>query len=195
MSMSIDATDGVQYADHERQVIAVNLTLGAGEEADTDTDLDPVGERGIDPDEIAELVSIRRTAVSDGGEFEFDLGLNLGFDEYPTQAASNLQSGNQLEVIDGNPQGQELSNYSEIGALDSGNHCADGQRDEHQFSEYYENLPENYGSGPYVDATDNLSLHVEADNGTGSTRDYRLVYILTWNVEEADDRIPRFSRR
>lgn len=195
MSVQVD-TDGVSYSDHEKQIIAANLVVDTGEEADTFTDIEPVGERGLDPNEVAELVSLRRIAVIAAGESEGALGINSTSEESPTNAPSNLQTGKRLTIESGNLPEEDtfLSSYEALESLDSYVLGQEPQETGRAVTEREVNFQEMYGEGPYVDTNDKLGLHFEAENNSGTKTTYPLIYELVWRVEESAESIPRFSR-
>jgi len=223
MSINMDG-GGVEYADHEFQVITNQLQIGATAGEDNEAEildlLDPVSSRGIDNDELAELVTMYRTfdmvdLTADATqteighvEAEAGIGINLGQNEHPTQAAGTGPTNEERNLVVDSPNvtQNQGSNYSEPGALDatSGyidvgfNEVADGTGGPGSggvVNERFIDFRDVYGSGPYVDATDDISVNLELEcfnyNGTATVES---TYILAWNISEMPEGRASFAR-
>lgn len=235
MSMNMDMSGGsTEYADHEVQVITNQMSgngSGANDSSETATLLDqlePVSNRGLDSDELAELVAMYRVHFLDtdgvvrnnqteAGQVDSEsaIGINLSEDEFPTQANANNATSAERRLIEnqndlvGNPRG---ANYSEPGALDftraqtttgfyeliegpdtsgpQGSAGAGGVT-----KERFIDFRTIFGSGPYVDRTDDVSVFAElqATNVVGEPT-VESGYILYWNVEEMPEGRASFAR-
>lgn len=216
MNMDMGA-GGAEYADHEVQVIfgkVVQENVDGGEN-DTVIQFEPVSDRGLDSDELAELVGWRRnitakivqedeasqTFVGDG-QIEVGLGINLTEGEFAEQSGRNFGAREIQATAD---QTIVANNYSEPGVLDthasspttgfiSGTEGAGGSGTNvtDTESQFY---PDYLGSGPYVDRTDDITLHLEAQSVSVVGRIIlEAHYILYWNVEEMPEGRASFAR-
>jgi len=235
MSMNMDMEGGAaEYADHEVQVITNQISAngtGANSSSETATMLDqlePVSNRGLDSDELAELVAMYRIHFVDvdgvvrenqteAGQVDSEsaIGINLSEDEFPTQANANNATSAERRLIENQNDIASLargSNYSEPGALDftrgqitsgfyelvegpdtSGPQGSAGSGG--VTKERFVDLRTTFGSGPYVDRTDDISVFAElqATNITGEPT-VETAYILYWNVEEMPEGRASFAR-
>jgi len=200
MSVNMEnMTDDVEYSDHEVQNISALLTgISPGDEADTFTRLEPLGQRGLDPNEVAELVALYRIVAAPNGETEVDLMINGSKDESPSNAAGNITTGfldGAPEDANGNNQGP-LANYMDNGVLDTGAALNDPDPiTATNQSGYFVNFRSEFGSGPYVDANDDLGLHIEFDvpSDAPNSETMQVIYRLYWHVVEVSDGIPEFG--
>lgn len=186
---------GRSYSDHEKQIIALTISLSPGEDYDSFTQFEPLGKRGLDPDEVAELVSLHRVMGAASGESELALGINQQEFDAPTQAAGNVQEGRELTAND-TPGGKvsSVANYEELSVLDFASTGANPINQQKAVLERDFNFADQYGEGPYVDASDDLSVHAEFSHEGSSTADtFFGIYELMWNVTQAPDGVPQFS--
>lgn len=199
MSINMDSSSGFEYADHEVQTIGITETNEGEAENSFETKVEPVSERGIDNDELAELVYMRRI----GGVFliggqageeqvnaEAGLGLNLSGDsENPTQLATNATIFENGDVF--------LGESTDPGTLDTFMYSAVPPQSVGTTMEREVNFRETFGSGPYVDKTDDITIYTETESSAGADSDdfkLELVYQLYWNVEEMPEGRASFSR-
>ncbi len=218
MSINMGDSSGVEYADHDVQVLYFRAQNESGETGQVDEVLqyDPVSERGLDNDELAELVGFRRTLTIyvedeiDGPQSqpgnvigEFGFGINLTEQEFAEQ-------GGQLAPNEDVDNGTvEQFNRSEPGVIDSlapfvirpglapaaDATVSAGGNSQNLSRTFF--FPERLGSGPYIDSTDDLTLHVEAqkDNIVDAAQiSVEGSMVLYWNVEEMPEGRASFSR-
>lgn len=221
MSINMD-TGGTEYADHEVQVIGANPTANGGSPESVQVEVpqelyDPVSERGIDSDELAELVAMYRSAHlyvpqdentgqsrEGAGLAEFNLGINLsGKSELPTDGFTNAPTSSEETIENGNLR---RFNTNEPGALDhstisvtpgftgdTGASSSSGSAGVNV--ERFINFREEFGSGPYVDRTDDLTIGAEIQKfDMVSGLDLEVRYTLYWNVEEMPEGRASFAR-
>lgn len=230
MSINMDGPGDVEYADHEVQVINQSIVFegeGSGEATGADFihDTEPVSNRGIDSNELAELVYMYRALYlqvqnSDASnqtevaelDCESTLGINLSPDELPTRASnigSDVTDDAATTVVSGQDDGTlNVSNFEEPGVLDVSRSTADlgfneigdgtgGPGSMNDSQERDMNFRSAFGSGPFVDRTDDLSLALEA-GAINITEDIEVraevTYILYWNVMEAAGGRGAFAR-
>lgn len=219
--------EGIEYADHEVQAISGVLTTDRGLDSDEDTataevfeQLNPVSERGIDSDQIAELVAMYRKATirygnsggqSFGNSFfgEASLGVNIsGESEEFTSLSQNAPTAESQDITPGNEDANDflfrVANINEPGILDGvsiGGSVAflgdngEGGGGQQDYSERYVNFRDEFGSGPYVDRTDDLTLFEELEvNGSTSQCELEVSYILYWNTETVPEARRNFGR-
>lgn len=221
MSINMGESGGLEYADHETQVLYCQNSISQNTdetfERETEIQYDPVSERGLDNDELAELVGFYRvvnvlakneqgatqTQVGEVGA-EVALGINLTGQEFPNQ--SNFNNGGE-EVLNDDTGSVSKNNYSEPGAIDVSGPIAvkpgaapttdsDITAGSQSFNEQRTFFfPDRLGSGPYLDATDDLSLKVEAtkENVSAGTL-VEVIYILYWDVQEMPEGRASFAR-
>jgi len=214
---------GTEYADHEVQVLTLRGANGADDqsnqgELDEIKNFEPVSERGIDSDELGELVAMFRTASINLRDFtglstdevgsvhvEGDLGANLQDGELPSQVTNNptAESDPTKDLL------YTTGNYSEPGVFDTFKLSAEpafadvtngiaGTGDQSgSHSERFINFRDNFGTGPFLDRTDDLSGHIEVEFNnfqTDATLDVEIKYFLYWAVEEMPECRASFSR-
>lgn len=213
---------GDEYSDYETQSISLRQEItsaDAGSSPSLSDDrivvTDPVSERGIDRDEIAELVGFRRyaTAYSKGEEeanttqaglilAEGDLGINLNPEELPTQ---NTVGSESLDTVTGADTSQKggilrgkildapgvLDSYTLAGTPSQGpnDNITDpaGGKGSGSFmnAERQIYLRDWFGTGPFLDATDDVTIHTEIDPTNVNTNVVTEVqYQLYWHVTE-----------
>jgi len=215
-----DGSKADEYADYEVQVIHGRInTDGVGPDGSVDEviEYEPVSDRGIDSDELAELVAMYRDVTlvindEDNNDqnqigqalMEFGLGINLSESEFAEQ--SGPQHG--ATEVDTTSDGSVFqNNYSEPGVLDHVNEVS--QRAAHENStsqnksiggnglrfERFMNFSDNFHTGPFVDRTDDITAHFEVghDNLVSRAAAYFSV-VLYWNVEEMPEGRASFSR-
>lgn len=198
--MDIGHSGDVEYADHEVQYIGTNVSTTDGTSVDEEVNIEPVSQRGIDSDELAELVAMYRTAsiqpassaaAGENTEAETGLGLNLsGASESPNDASS------QATILDTNESGASLrvGEIDDPGVLDQVVAQVFGGTGATSTTERFVNFREVFGSGPFVDKTDDLTIYGELQpDGTNQVK-METNYLLYWNVEEMPDGRASFSR-
>lgn len=204
MSVNMDMS-GFEYADHDVQVVAAKprfLGGNAGNEIDDVIQLEPVSNRGVDSSAVAELVAMYRYASirtqegsnAEAVHFEADLGINLTDSELPTNLTNNATN----ELIEASSTGTyegdgaiSISNFEEPGVLDT--LSATAFIDWSEQRQY--NFREELGSGPYMDRTDDLSIHLELEaQGQTGPVEAEIYYVLYWNVQEIEGQRQRFAR-
>lgn len=200
--------EGMEYSDYEVQTVARRLGgVAAGSDDDKDKiyNVEPVyPNSGIDSDELAELVGLFRTATVDnfgGGQVsaEYDLGLNLSPQELPGRV---LRAFNGRDVSDEGIviRNQDSDNINEAGleGNDAGildtNTLVAGVNNS-STSERMVNFRSMFGTGPFVDKTDDISIHMELeekDNTAGNS--FQVVTYLYWDVTEQPGGRASFAR-
>lgn len=229
--MSINMGDsGEEYADHEVQVVytqnqATGTSSNPDQEQDEVIEFEPVSDRGLDSDELAELVGFyRQVAVIAANEAdnaqsfvasltgEVGMGINLSLGEFAEQSNST-GPGNGERVREFSNGYIDKNNYSEPGVLDSvrlsptnGFIAGDGdpllgsgagaggggsnvQADREMF------FPDKLGSGPFVDRTDDITVHTECEFADFvGTLNVEVAYILYWRVHEMPEGRASFAR-
>lgn len=214
MNMDMDRAPSTEYADHDVQVVTNQVTIdcqaAGNDEAELLDQLNPVSNRGIDTDEVAELVAMRRHVSAaynaeagvqtelNSVEVEADLGINLGQSEVPANAnqESPTTSDRRLIKEPDNLVAARGANYDEPGALDSTkviaggsfNELADGTggaSDPGKVQESMINFRHQFGSGPYIDQTDDLTVFLEVEGfNTNGLAIGESTYELYWDVHE-----------
>jgi hypothetical protein len=225
MSVQEPESMGVEYADHEVQGVAVKGTLGgdsSSAEFDEFIELDPVEPSYLDADEVAELVGYRvqisvDPADASGQEAgfvgaEFDMGINMDANaETLTQLGGNAQvlnrSGSDLRdgtnvssddnVVAGvnSIRGQLWGSRLTLSQSFSSSSNSYGGAAPNPNQHFDEDLRDKFGSGPYVDASDDLVFHIELNKFSYQPAVSSSIHaILYWNVETVEGGRPAFSR-
>lgn len=231
MSINMDSQTE-EYADYFCQVVyAQNNVPGAGQgntaESDQILEYEPISDRGIDSDELAELLGFRSVHTLQATNFpdtdaigpntvygEAELGINLSNDEFPSQSNAN-NGGTRVidEAGDGTGVVVDVSNYEEPGVLDTvslgtsssfyddqlldASASLGGGSDgvEEARSQFF--FRDHLGTGPFVDRTDDLTLHHEAASvSIPESQDTVLesAYIMYWDVHEMPEGRASFAR-
>jgi hypothetical protein len=140
---------------------------------------------------------------------EFDLAINATQGELLGQANANNPNSETFGAGDfkdtiGPGNELEFTNYNEPGVLDVVDHSANagfvdsgagGGGSDSDFTEREINFQQNFGTGPYVDRTDDLVLHSEINkNDTVSQIRQRGYLIMYWNVETVEGGRGAFAR-
>jgi len=227
--MSINMSEPAEYADHEVQVLTSKMTidtdLADGDSCEYITSVEPVSDRGLDSNELAELkhmyrkASISITQLNDNTQTELgevvaeaSLGINMGPDELPTRptvTGSRVQDASNTTVVNDQDGGVfSVSNFEEPGILDftsgganagfnevgtgtgGGSHVTTPTERDFSFSD-------TFGTGPFVDRTDDIDLNVElvgSNLSDGVRAEYEVSYLLYWNVHEAEGGRGAFAR-
>lgn len=195
----MDDTDNMlnTYSDVQAHHILYRLEIEAGA-TDENTEEFNVTERGLDNDEIAELIAFRydvacfsedhENDVGSSGVFTLGAGYNLVQDEFLSYQPDILNLSNtEITTKDTDEQGQIFSSAVSIGRNTdddaSGSAAgATGQRDAGIVN--YRDL---FGSGPYLDSTDDLRIRIQGRSDPGVTAistELRLsLYYLVGEVE------------
>lgn len=212
-----------EYADYEVQVAQLEVQVdGEADGGPTTGDIDlieqtePVSDRGIDSDELAELVAFRTMLdtrifsdnVEDQNqlgsvEYEADVGINLQNAELPSQSANNNTTA-ELQTF-GNGEAT-LINYSEPGVLDTFRYVEQAGFDDttngsggpgatSAVTPRHINYRDLLGTGPFVDRTDDLTLSVEVSKSNVlSAAQGKLTFIGYWDVHEMPEGRASFAR-
>jgi hypothetical protein len=196
MSISTDDMDDMpqteagSYADHEHINLALTPRTGPGANADVFQDVEPLAGE-LESNQVAELVYYRRQITGNGGSFEFGLGFNVSDQDFVEQSAGN-QTDLNLDAAD-EFENCPLAIYEEPGIIDfyaSGNRAAveDRFNDETEFA-----VKEIFENGPFIDSTDNLSLHLESNNNTAEDQNMQISVQMVFAIHEVAQGVPRFS--
>lgn len=204
-----DEMDGLSYSDHEHQQVTfiIENDDSANGEVEDVQKVEVNGPRGLDADELAELVYLRRqvsvidnsgsTADDGTAEVEYGLEINTGNrDEFlPNLSGDGEENpvdegGNtSLLYVDDDPG--RLDYISTSMAFGGGKTSGPANLDR---SVHY---PGIYGSGPYLDPTDELGIFAEIDsNSVEQTGVFRLKVTLqmVWRIEEIPEGRSRYAR-
>lgn len=220
--MAAGGTEHEEYADHEVQVIYSRAVAGGGTGANANIDhfpqYEPVSDRGLDSDELAELVGMKRVAsvyiqAEDAQSqtelgrttMEVGLGINLSENEFAEQSAAG--AGGQKDPDYDGVGLVAVNNYAEPGVLDSitptsisagaepstADTITAGSAGQTLERETY--FADALGSGPFVDRTDDLVIHIEneKENLTAAAI-VEVAYILYWRVHEMPEGRASFAR-
>jgi len=220
-----------EYADYEVQVVYFQITLlpvdpdgQASVDVDRVFEYEPVSDRGLDSDELAELVGWRRsfnirTSGEADAEQEFNgnafgevgLGINLSIQEFAEQSNAN-NGGTRIDFDDSQigVLAGSVNNYAEPGVLDSttvqitsGFQATDvdnvgyagGAGSGSQTTEDSMFYRDKLGSGPYVDRTDDITIHGEAaKQDIAGEVVLEGHYLLYWDVQEMPEGRASFAR-
>jgi len=221
-----------EYADHEVQVLGkkVNVSSDLGEgfdetqnvnEGETIFEFQPVSDRGLDSDELAELVGFYRVVktriqgagandVNSEANAEGSLGINLGFGDLPNRTVTNGEDVTDSSELSGDEIIGRVGalNLNEPGVLDTWAQStnvgfsdpASGVGGSSQNSTPNERqmfFPDTLGSGPYVDRTDDMTLQLEleiADFTIDVAYEIEVTYILYWEIHEMPEGRASFAR-
>lgn len=225
--MDMGGSTATEYADHEVQAVSAVLTTDDGLSSTEDSataeifkNFDPVSDRGLDSDEIAELVGMYRKATLrfgnvDGQSFgnsmfaEGSLGVNIaGESEEFSSLSANAPTAERVDVTpDPDTADSFLSRFASIdepgildgtsigGSLpyiDGGGAGGSGQQ---EVTERWFNFRDTFGSGPFLDATDDLTLFQELEvNEVIDQAEFELAYILYWDTETVPEARRNFGR-
>jgi len=231
MSINMDG-GGTEYADHEVQIVGSRAVaeagnVGEGVESEVIQQA-PVSQRGIDSDELAELVAMYRSVslyasaeADNQQEFvatangEFNIGINLsGEEELPTEATTENPTTEFVETTDTNSGGNVSTfNFNDPGVLDFGTMAVkpglipgidtvvadtpSGASSGTKSAELnrFIDFRETFGSGPYLDRTDDISLQVEVGNEENAGRaQLELITIMYWDVHEMPEGRASYAR-
>lgn len=188
MSMTMDSDTGTNedsYADIEFINLVLQGEFGDGTNTDEVFRLDPLADE-LERNQIAELVYYRNDTRSEGGEIEIDVGFNVGNADFLTQAAGNNSSQiEQQSVVKG-------ALYDEAGVLDFYEEGDSGSSvDLHRDKEI--DFRDLFHDGPFIDSTDDLSVHIEVDNDSGNPVQASAKFQFGYVIHEVAQGVPRFS--
>lgn len=212
-----------EYADYHVQNIGFKLVMTGDESADYIHNTEAVSDRGIDSDELAELVAMYRSvnvkvfAEQEGGQAEPGsiraegaMGINLGPDELPTRTSAGGEDvTNDPATVPINDQtGGKLflTNYEEPGVLDVHRTTSKlgfegagggGGGNVPGLSERFINFRDNFGTGPFLDRTDDLSLQLEITEKNAAPEvdmEVEVSYFLYWDIHEQPEGRASFAR-
>lgn len=219
--MSVNPSGGMselEYADHRVQVISLNVTNDPDSDSDALDEVvqeDPVGKNRLDSDEIAELAGFYRqfrvllfdenaNSQTEPGDViaELGMGINLSENEFAEQSANNNANSRGVDGI--GPGTIRIANYEDAGVLDTASFtgnagflgsAGEGGTGQNAAQDRWADLRGFAGSGPFVDITDDITIHVELDERNYVARSQLAAeYILYWNVSELPEGRASFSR-
>jgi hypothetical protein len=232
MDMESSFAGDVEYADHEVQVLGkkINVSddlgdgltpLAGSQEGETIIEFNPVSDRGIDSDELAELVGFYRlvktriqgagsNATNSEANCEGVLGINLTFGDLPNRVVTNGTVVNdspdlQVDQILGRIGAINLDEPGVIDMFAQGANVGFGTSPDNAGGASQITSPsertffygDKLGSGPYVDQTDEMTLALEielADFTADVDVEVEVNYILYWNVHEMPEGRASFAR-
>lgn len=210
MSVNPDGPDGVTYSDHEVQHIRHDLDIDETFSGSTETVTEEfnITERGLDNDELAELVHFTvRTGIIQGGQATDDP--NPGFVRMESGAGFNLAGS---EFLLDSPNSESITtglteftrNTDEVGQVwsvqlsstapnfDSTNGAA--ASDEGNILQYSIDYRDKFGSGPFLDSTDDFnSKHVVTAENLDAAMRVISIYTLVYDVQELERGRSRFG--
>lgn len=192
----------VEYADHEVQALGANVTINATGNTFEKVDLEPVSERGIDSDEVAELVAMYRTATltPQGGQdqtsgdsinAEFSFGINTNAD---SELLADASSQATIETSVGSDGELRVGEISDPGVIDTVGLSGSTGNSYGSTVERFVNFQETLGTGPFVDKTDDLVLAGEIAQTASDNVKGEYSVIMYWNVHEMPEGRASFSR-
>lgn len=194
--------DSPEYADHEVQALGVNINQDTQGNNDKILDFNPVSERGIDSDEVAELVGMYRFGSlqlqaeqdqtdQDAVVGEMSLGINTQAEQEQLHDAS--ERANIREA--GDPgENLKIGEISDPGVLDTFQLSTVNAIGAAGTAERFLDFRGTFGTGPFVDRTDDLVIGAEASNTAGDRFKLEGSYILYWNVHEMPEGRASFAR-
>ncbi len=227
MSINMGNSSGVEYADHEVQILSCRLDARGFDQNNTVENVEnlrlfePVYAGGLDSDELAELVAMYRVVQVEGDRpegllndqdqapairAESDIGINLNSDsEIPSQIATNAPTAVEDPADEDDVDSVvQSASINEPGALDTTAVSASpafrsatgsGTGNTAMTTERFINFDEKFGSGPYVDRTDDISVFQEVNTiDNGSNVELNSIYYLYWSVEEMPEGRASFAR-
>lgn len=188
-SMGLE-TEAASYADHEHINLAFNLSLPTGQQTDDTLALDPLADE-LDSNEVAELVYYSREVSNPAGQFEFGLGINVSEGDFVEQAGANNPTAFDISEDTGFSGGGAI--YEEAGVLDYFE--APTKRGGVEGTLGLREIPfkELYNHGPFIDSTDDLDVHLEANNDTGADQNVGVKAQLVYETHEVAQGIPEFA--
>lgn len=208
-----DGPTGLSYADHDVQVIGFKITNDDQRFASLESNqqYDPVRKGGIDNNEVAELVGFYRyvnlttqgevandeTAVG-SAKAEHAMGINLssevenptaGFTVSPTAEREDLGNDDSSDVTVFNDDEPGVLDWASITSNPGVTGPGIGSPGVDGFEYRDVDLRARFGEGPYVDATDEISIDGEVDKFEVSSQcDLEVTYGLYWNVSTVEGR-------
>lgn len=195
---------GVEYADHEVQTLNFQITTADGSTQEGRLKTDPVSQRGLDNDEIAELVGFYRTlslqpSGQQNGTQLGPLNVEVGFGINTDSVLENLtdlpSNATIVEDPDASSGVVRIGESDDPGIIDGS--AVHGLEDTDLGAGSIErtmNFKDMLGSGPYVDATDDLVFNGEVQSQTGDNFILEYGFILYWEVQEMPEGRASFSR-
>lgn len=220
MSIQDSGSGGVSYSDHDVHHVRHQAQVIPGSGGDDVTVNDvrqfEITERGLDPDELAELRAMRVSVgaivgasqgQSSRGEVSFSVGcgFNLTGNEFLTLTDDDASetfdpdgdATDEVRIITGDTDevGQlyHLTDNVNIGYDDDTN--GNGAGGANNSTTEMLNMADLFGSGPYVDAADDFSTFIgfNPDNVIESVN-VVTKYSLYYNVTEVEGGRTRFGR-
>lgn len=191
MSISTDdidmETEAGPYSDHEHINLAFSRDVLDGTQFDSFNSFEPLAGE-LESNEVAELVFFRANYYAESGGYEFGVGFNVSDDDFLEQAPGNNPTA-QSGVFDGEGN---VALYEEPGVIDfvSSGQQGDDRRIQLRTEIDYK---DTYHSGPFIDSTDDLDLHVEANNGSGNPGTFEVQMQFVYKIHEVAQGIPQFA--
>jgi len=194
----------VEYSDHEVQAIGINAQSEESGNTVATFDIEPVSQRGIDSDELAELVGFYRyaslvpqgTSTNSGNAFNGDLSFGINtIDESEQFADASTRA--EIENVprdDGGAGEIRIGEIDDPGVLDGTSVNLRNGTSGIPTTERTVNFHEMLGTGPFVDRTDELAFTVELGAADNDTVRLEAGYILYWNVHEMEGGRSAFAR-
>lgn len=222
----MDGGGSMEYADHEVQLVGARAFIpseNANVALEKNTIKQPLSGRGLDSDELAELVAYRIYVLLESDQIdgttqtqtgaingEASVGINLTKDEHVAQAFVNAPTSEsesvEFDAGDGTGTVQSF-NYDEPGQLYAAENSVSpdisdptgGAGGAGQMAALSDsglvNMRDNFGSGPYVDKTDDITIFTELDHDNVVTASsIKVVCRFYWNVEQLPEGRASFSR-
>lgn len=220
--MSIQDSGGggpVSYADHDVHHVRHKVVNRSGTGGDditfTSSEQFEITERGLDPDELAELRAMRISIGSrveagadqtQRGELSFtiDAGFNTSdaevirrvptdFEQFDPDGDATNEIGVSTSDTDEVGQIYTFADNLNVGYDDATNGKGAGGQNNAETEML--NMADLFGSGPYVDAADDFvsTVHVEPDNIV-ELAEVDVVYTLYYNVQQTEGGRSRFGR-
>lgn len=205
MNMDMESS-GVEYADHDVQALSFQITTpGSAQDNEFILTTEPVQERGIDNDELAELVAMYRTVrltpsdeqtasnvTAQGISGEANFGIN---NDQKSEQLTDLPANNTLILEDGPVDGfGAIGGSTDPGILDGVGLAGFETSSSGPTAERFMNFKHELGSGPYVDRTDDLVFAGEVNSRTEDNLILEYSVILYWNTTEMPEGRPSFAR-
>jgi hypothetical protein len=137
---------------------------------------------------VAELVWYDRYLHVTRGVHELGVGFNVADQDFIEQAGANQKDFEIDGASDSN-----VAIYEEPGIIDfieHGDKANAPASDPVQRSVPFKEL---YNHGPFIDSTDDLDIHFEYSNQSGTSSQYGVQIQLVYAVHEVADGIPQFA--
>lgn len=217
MSIQGGGGDGmISYADHDVHHVLHEVRGIGGENNPAFEDIQQfeITERGLDPDELAELRAARvavgvvftadqPTDSVGSARFEMGAGFNLNGEEYLQAGANGLQvdvdgdgdDDYQIFTKDTDEVGQFWTYVDTLSAPydDDANGNGGGGLATQEVEML--NMADLFGSGPFVDSADDFTSRIRVvEQNSIATLGVRILYSLYYSVEQTEGGRSRFGR-